>query len=317
MRRSSMKCLFCYKELADNEIDFHSSCSRKIFGATTAPELPYTRDNLTELARQVVRSQTTLTGVQAKLSLDIKKGGRNEAERFTIVGLWGRYILKPQTERFANLPELEDLTMHLAEIAKIQVVPHSLIRFSDGELCYITRRIDRTENGEKLAMEDMCQLTERLTEHKYKGSYEQIAKVIQKYSSVPKLDLVNYWEQVVFSWITGNADMHLKNFSLYSKVDHLYNLTPAYDMLSTALVMPEDIEGLALTLNGKKRKIRKSDFEISMRASELEEKVIGNIFNKFLKVKDKWFDFIDISFLPDEMKIAYKDIITNRLNLLN
>ena len=193
-----MKCLYCYKELADNEMDFHRSCSRKIFGTTMAPELPYTRDNLTELARQVVRSQTTLTGVQAKLSLDIKKGGRNETERFTIVGLWGRYILKPQTERFANLPELEDLTMHLAEIAKIQVVPHSLIRFSDGELCYITRRIDRTENGEKLAMEDMCQLTERLTEHKYKGSYEQIAKVIQRYSSVPKLDLINYWEQVVF-----------------------------------------------------------------------------------------------------------------------
>lgn len=312
-----MKCLFCYKELADNEIDFHSSCSRKIFGATTAPELPYTRDNLTELARQVVRSQTTLTGVQAKLSLDIKKGGRIEAERFTIVGLWGRYILKPQTERFANLPELEDLTMHLAEIAKIQVVPHSLIRFSDGELCYITRRIDRTENGEKLAMEDMCQLTERLTEHKYKGSYEQIAKVIQKYSSVPKLNLINYWEQVVFSWITGNADMHLKNFSLYSKVYQEYNLTPAYDMLSTALVMTEDTEELALTLNGKKRKIRKLDFEISMRASGLEEKVIRNIFNKFLKVKDKWFDFIDISFLPEEMKIAYKDIITNRLTLLN
>ena len=312
-----MKCLYCYKELADNEIDFHRSCSRKIFGTTMAPSLPYTRDNLTELARQVVRSQTTLTGVQAKLSLDIKKGGRNETERFTIVGLWGRYILKPQTERFANLPELEDLTMHLAEIAKIQVVPHSLIRFSDGELCYITRRIDRTENGEKLAMEDMCQLTERLTEHKYKGSYEQIAKVIQRYSSVPKLDLINYWEQVVFSWITGNADMHLKNFSLYSKANKQYNLTPAYDMVSTALVMPEDIEELALTLNGKKRKIRKSDFEISMRASELEEKVIGNIFNKFLKVKDKWFDFIDISFLPEEMKIAYKDIITNRLILLN
>ena len=317
MRRNSMKCLYCYKELADNEIDFHRSCSRKIFGTTMAPSLPYTRDNLTELARQVVRSQTTLTGVQAKLSLDIKKGGRNETERFTIVGLWGRYILKPQTERFANLPELEDLTMHLAEIAKIQVVPHSLIRFSDGELCYITRRIDRTENGEKLAMEDMCQLTERLTEHKYKGSYEQIAKVIQRYSSVPKLDLINYWEQVVFSWITGNADMHLKNFSLYSKANKQYNLTPAYDMLSTALVMPEDIEELALTLNGKKRKIRKPDFEISMRASELEEKVIGNIFNKFLKVKDKWFDFIDISFLPEEMKIAYKDIITNRLILLN
>lgn len=124
------RCLFCYKELFDNEIDFHKSCSRKIFGTTIAPELPYSRDNLTELAKQVIRSQTTLTGVQAKLSLDIKKGGHNETERFTIVGLWGRYILKPQTERFAHLPELEDLTMHLAEIAKIQVVPHSLIRFS-------------------------------------------------------------------------------------------------------------------------------------------------------------------------------------------
>ena len=318
MRRSNMsRCLFCYKELFDNEIDFHKSCSKKIFGTTIAPELPYSRDNLTELAKQVIRSQTTLTGVQAKLSLDIKKGGRNETERFTIVGLWGRYILKPQTERFAHLPELEDLTMHLAEMAKIQVVPHSLIRFSDGELCYITRRIDRTENGEKLAMEDMCQLTERLTEHKYKGSYEQIAKAIQRFSSVPQLDMVNYWEQVVFSWITGNADMHLKNFSLYSKNQGGYVLTPAYDMLSTALVMTEDAEELALTLNGKKRKIRKLDFEISMQASGLEEKVIRNIFNKFLKVKDKWFDFIDISFLPEEMKIAYKDIITNRLTLLN
>lgn len=318
MRRIDMsKCLYCYKELTNNEIDFHKSCSRKIFGTTIVPELPYTRDDLTELAKQVVRSQTTLTGVQAKLSLDIKKGGHNENERFTIVGLWGKYILKPQTERFANLPELEDLTMHLAEIAKIQVVPHSLIRFSDGELCYITRRIDRTDNGEKLAMEDMCQITERLTEHKYKGSYEQIAKAIQQFSSVPKLDMINYWEQVVFSWITGNADMHLKNFSLYSKGDQQYTLTPAYDLLSTALVMEEDTEELALTLNGKKRKIKKSDFEISMKSSELEEKVISNIFNKFLKVKDKWFDFIDASFLPEEMKTAYKNIITNKLTLLN
>ena len=144
--------------------------------------------------------------------------------------------------------------MHLAEIAKIRVVPHSLIRFEDGELCYITRRIDRTNEGGKLAMEDMCQLSEKLTEQKYKGSYEQIAKLVLRYSSAPKLDLVNFWEQVVFSWITGNADMHLKNFSLYSPQQEVYTLTPAYDMLSTALVMPEDTEELALTLNGKKRK---------------------------------------------------------------
>ena len=185
------KCLYCYKELNEGEKDFHKACSKKMFGTLSVPELPYTRENLTDLAKQVIRSQTTLTGVQAKLSLDINKGGRNETDRFTIVGLWGRYILKPQTDRFAHLPELEDLTMHLAELAKLQVVPHSLIRFADGELCYITRRIDRTATGDKLPMEDMCQLTERLTEHKYKGSYEQIAKAIQRFSAVPTLDMVN------------------------------------------------------------------------------------------------------------------------------
>ena len=310
------KCLYCYKELNEGEKDFHKACSKKMFGAPSVPELPYTRENLTDLAKQVIRSQTTLTGVQAKLSLDINKGGRNENDRFTIVGLWGRYILKPQTDRFAHLPELEDLTMHLAELAKLQVVPHSLIRFADGELCYITRRIDRKAAGDKLPMEDMCQLTERLTEHKYKGSYEQIAKAIQRFSAVPKLDMVNYWEQVVFSWITGNADMHLKNFSLYSKDLGKYLLTPAYDMLSTALVMPEDTEELALTLNGKKRKIKKADFVASMQASGLEEKVINNIFAKFAKVKDKWFEFIDQSFLPDEMKEAFKVIIAEKLSLL-
>ena len=310
------KCLYCYKELDGDEKDFHKACSRKMFGTPNVPELPYTRENLTDLAKQVIRSQTTLTGVQAKLSLDINKGGRNESDRFTIVGLWGRYILKPQTDRFAHLPELEDVTMHLAELAKVQVVPHSLIRFTDGDLCYITRRIDRTIKGDKLPMEDMCQLTERLTEHKYKGSYEQIAKAIQRFSAVPKLDMVNYWEQVVFSWITGNADMHLKNFSLYSKEKGKYVLTPAYDMLSTALVMPEDTEELALTLNGKKRKIKKTDFVTSMQASGLEDKVIEKIFNKFAKAKEKWFELIDLSFLPDDMKEAFKALITQRLSLL-
>lgn len=310
------RCLYCYKELGEGEKDFHRTCSKKMFGTHDVPELPYTRENLADLAKQVIRSQTTLTGVQAKLSLDINRGEAGATNRFTIVGLWGRYILKPQTDLFACLPEVEDLTMHLAELARMKVVPHSLVRFSDGELCYITRRIDRTAKGEKLPMEDMCQLTERLTEHKYKGSYEQIAKAIQRFSSVPKLDLANYWEQVVFSWITGNADMHLKNFSLYSQNRGSHVLTPAYDMLSTALVMPEDSEELALTLNGKKRKLKKTDFITSMQASGLDDKVIENVFNRFLRVKDKWFSFIDISFLPDTMKERYKGIIEAKLMLL-
>lgn len=309
------RCLYCYQELTEGEIDFHPRCAKKMFGSKTAPLLLYTKADIKQLAEQVVRSQTTLTGVQAKLSLDISSPN-NEPIRFTIVGLWGRYILKPQTELFNHLPEIEDLTMHLAELAKIKVVPHSLVRFTDGEISYITKRIDRDSKGNKLAMEDMCQLSERPTEYKYKGSYEQIAKLITQYSSVPKLDVVNFWEQVVFSWLTGNADMHLKNFSLYSIRKGYYSLTPGYDMVSTALVMPEDTEELALTLNGKKRKIKRSDFKAAMNNSGLEEKVINNLFTKFVKVADKWFEFIDISFLPEETKQKYKALLQYKLELL-
>lgn len=309
------KCLYCYKELKEGQTDYHPSCARKLYGVKTAPVLPYNRSQIGELAKRVVRAQTTLTGVQAKLSLDVNHGQKNEPDRFTIVGLWGRFILKPQTDAYRSLPELEDLTMHMAEAAKIAVVPHGLIRFDDGELCYITRRIDRQPDGSKTAMEDMCQLSERLTEYKYKGSYEQIAKLIKKYSAVPQLDLVNFWEVVVFSWITGNSDMHLKNFSLY-KTPLGFCLTPAYDLLSTLIVMPQDTEELALTLNGKKRKIKRSDFEKAMTASGLSEKVIQNMANKFGKAISKWIDLIDNSFLPNDMKRDYKRLIIKRVIMM-
>lgn len=308
------RCLYCYQPLAPSEKDFHPACARKIFGTAIVPSLPYTRDDIEDLAREVIRSQTTVPGVQAKLSLELNRGARNEPSRFTIVGLWGGYILKPQSDRFANLPENEDLIMHLAEIAKIKTVPHSLIRFADGELCYLTKRIDRTKDGGKLPMEDMCQLTERLTEQKYKGSYEQIAKAIREYSSAPMLDVMNFWEQVIFSWLTGNADMHLKNFSLYSPEEKLHILTPAYDHLSTVLAMPEDTEELALTLNGKKRKIKREDFVSAMEKSGLSAKTIDKAFAKFVKIMPQWFSFIEQSFLPEEQKQILKDLITARIN---
>lgn len=303
-----MKCLFCYKPLKEGEIDYHKACTRKIFESTTVPVLPYTRANIKELAREIITASTTVTGVQAKLSLDISRGHAGEPQRFTIVGLWGRFILKPQTDRFANLPENEDLTMHMAEAAGIKTVPHSLIRFADGELCYLTRRVDRTKNGAKIAMEDMCQLSERLTEDKYKGSYERIAKLIRRYSSAPLLDVVNFWEVVLFSWLTGNADMHLKNFSLFRPAND-YMMTPAYDLLSTALAMPEDDEELALTLNGKKKRIKREDFEIAMRDSGLEEKAISNLFLRFSKAIPKWHELITESFLPLNLQKAYHDKI--------
>lgn len=309
------RCLSCYEPLTKGETDYHTKCSQKIFGTRQAPLLPYNHDTINELAEQVVRSQTTLTGVQPKLSLNIDKMSAAPT-RFTIVGLWGRFILKPQSDAFPLLPETEDLTMHLAELTKIETVPHALIRFSDGELCYITRRIDRTATGVAIPMEDMCQLSERLTEDKYKSSYERIAKLILQYSAAPKLDLVKFWEQVIFSWIVGNADMHLKNYSLYAPDLIDYMLTPAYDLLSTALVMPEDTEELALTLGGKKRKLSRMHFSDAMRQSGLSEKVCDNIFLKFQGAREKWDTCIRKSFLPPDRQEAYMDLIHKRLDRL-
>lgn len=310
------RCLYCYQPLSDGEVDFHARCSRKIFGTSVAPILPYAREHISELAREVIRTQTTLTGVQPKLSLDLQK--TKEAQgRLTIVGaLGGRYILKPQTEQFPNLPEVEDLSMHLAELLKIETVPHSLIRFSDGELCYITRRIDRTPDGSKIAMEDMCQLSDRLTEDKYKGSHERIAKFIAQYSGSVGLDLVKYWEQVVFAYVIGNADMHLKNYSLYSPDNENFELTPAYDLLSTKLMMPEDTEELALTLCGKKKKLKREHFVSSMTASNLHPKVIDRIFAKYEKALPKICQLISDSFLPAEMQSRFIEIIKNNLNII-
>lgn len=308
------KCLYCYQELEAGMIDFHPQCAKKIFGKATTPVFPYKHAEIKELAEEVVRSKTAVTGVQAKLSMDIEH--LQHESRFTIVGLWGRYILKPQSELYQNLPELEDLTMHLAEIAKIQVVPHTLVRFADGQLVYLTRRIDRTAKGEKIPMEDMCQLSEKLTEHKYRGSHEQIAKLILRYSAAPKLDLAKFWEIVLFSWITGNSDMHLKNFSLYTPIKGNPQLAPAYDLLNTLLVMPSDTEELALTLNAKKKKIALQDFQKAASNSGLEEKVFQNILRKFHDVQNDWFAFIEQSFLSKEMKTAYIQMITIRMSRL-
>lgn len=308
------KCLCCYQELDEGMVDYHPQCAKRFFGTNDVPGLPYRHTQIKELAKEVVRSQTTVTGVQAKLSMDIEK--LQHESRFTIVGLWGRFILKPQTELYPNLPELEDLTMHLAEAAKIQVVPHTLVRFADGKLCYLTRRIDRTAKGEKIPMEDFCQLSEKMTEHKYRGSHEQIAKLILHYSSAPKLDLARFWEIVLFSWITGNSDMHLKNFSLYSPISGNYQLTPAYDLLNTLLVMPSDTEELALTLNAKKKKIKPQDFSSAMINSGLDEKVLQNILKKFQATTEPWHDWIERSFLPQAMKDGYNQMITARLNRL-
>lgn len=307
------KCLYCYQELEEGQKDFHPRCARKFFGTKEVPLFEYRHEDLDRLAEEVIRSQTSLTGVQPKLSLNLKK--HEGSSRLTIVGLWGDYIFKPQTVDYPQLPENEDLTMHLAEAAKIKVVPHSLIRLADGRLGYITKRIDRAENGEKIDMEDLCQLTLHPTEYKYKGSYEQIAKTIAQLSVVPKLDLTNYIQLLLFCFVTGNNDMHLKNFSLYRPLEG-HQLTPAYDLLNVAIANPKDNEEMALPISGRKTKLRLDDFLNAAKTMGLDENVVMHLIDGFRKVLPKWQKLIQDSFLSDDMKQAYEALILSRLTRL-
>lgn len=292
----------------------HLACIKKFFGTTVLPILDYTTEQLDQLALQIIQDQTSLTGVQPKLSLHLNE--HEGCKRLTIVGLWGSYICKPQTLQYEMMPEVEDLTMHLAEVAHIDVVPHTLMRMADDTYCYLTRRIDRTLTGKKIAMEDMCQLTERQTEYKYKSSYERVGKTILKFSSLPKMDVTNFFELVLFSWLTGNNDMHLKNFSLYETANGI-RLTPAYDLLNATIINPKDDEELALTLNGRKKKLQREDFIKSATILGIESVVVERLINKYIKLLPKFETVIQSSFLNTELKEKYDSLLRERLYRLS
>lgn len=312
------KCLYCYQELEKGQVDYHPSCARKIFGTNVVPILPYTRDNMSELAQQVIRTSASVTGVQAKMSLDVNRGGKNEPAKFTIVGLWGKYIFKPQSNKYPSLPELEDLTMKMAEAARIRTARHTLIRLADGELGYMTLRMDRGRKGEKISMLDMCQLTNRLTEHKYYGTYQQLAETIKKYSAAPMLDVQRFWEVVLFSWITGNSDMHCKNFSLVDTGGGKYALAPAYDLLAVLLADPEDTEEMAMsfTVGGLKNGFDRNTFMMAFTQSGIPAIVAEKMINRMKGNLPVWEELISRSFLPDKMKKDYCCLLSKRIDLL-
>jgi serine/threonine-protein kinase HipA len=303
------RCLYCYQPLPAGAIDFHEKCSLKFFGTPNPPTLEYRSEQMQKLAEEIVIRSIAVTGVQPKISLTIEsQPGDPKRSRFTIVGLWGNFILKPPTKEFPYLPENEDLTMHLGALFGIETADHSLLRLQSGELAYITKRFDRV-NGDKLALEDMCQLTETLTIDKYRSSMEKIGKQIAQFSTRPGLDLIAFFEIALFSFLTGNADMHLKNFSLLTTSNNDIILSPAYDMLCTKLAMPEDKEEMALTLNGRKRRIKRSDFDAFGRNLKISEKTTINSYQRFSKKLNDALAFIDISFLKGPQKTEYKNTI--------
>ncbi|MCO5233593.1 MAG: HipA domain-containing protein [Chitinophagales bacterium] len=308
------KCLYCYQELKADQ-DFHSHCSRKFFGTDAAPILDYTLKEMEKLAKQVIETSVSVPGVQPKLSMGLIKDILNDGSRgrLTVIGaLGGNYILKPQNFSFSEMPENEHLTMKMAASCGISTVSSSLIFLKSGELSYITKRIDRENNGTKIHMLDMFQILEAFD--KYRGSLEKIGKAIEEYSSNTLLDLLRFYEVVIFSYFIGNNDMHLKNFSLILNGQN-WELSPAYDLLNVQLHLPEDKEESALTIAGKKKNLSKSDFiDLGLKLG-LTQKQIDNTFKRFLKAENKMISLIHQSFLSKEKQELYIQLLQKRLKL--
>ena len=303
------KCLYCYKDL-NSEIDFHQKCSLAFFGVKQAPMLPYTLSQMSDLAKNVVERSVSVPGVQAKLSMSIVGKAIANDSRLTVVGaLGGNYIFKPPTPNFPEMPQNEHLSMRIAEVLGIKVVPSSLIRLQSGELSYITKRIDRTNEGEKIHMIDMFQITEAYD--KYKSSMEKIGKALEEYSDNTLLDKLYFFELAVFSFLIGNNDMHLKNFSMIQS-SFGWALSPAYDLLNVAILNPDDKEELALTMGGKKNKLKADHFVLFGGSLGLSSKQISGVLERFLKTKSKIIFLIESSFLSEDMKQQYTDTIIQR-----
>lgn len=308
------KCLYCYEPLHEQS-DFHKKCCVEFFGSEVPPHLPYSVDQMDELAKSIVESSVSVPGVQPKLSMSVVKDAKKNSDtRLTVVGaLGGNYIFKPPTNKYPEMPANEHVTMRMAEAFGIQVVPSSLIRLSSGELSYVTKRIDRTESKEKIHMLDMFQITEAYD--KYKSSMERVGKALHTYSQNTLLDKVFFFELSVFSFLTGNNDMHLKNFSMI-KSGSGWILAPAYDLLNIAIILPEDTEELALTLEGKKKKLKKENFERLGQGLELTEKQVQSVFKRMVVNKLKAFEWVNKSFLSEDMKEAYKHVLQSRFDQL-
>lgn len=311
------RCLCCGKTLrTNNTYGWHTACIKSFFGTDKFPDIDVSKDVLNQIALNNTSKGFTVPGVQKKLSLHLSK---EDTPRLTLVNYPTGYILKPQTDEYAALPEMEYLVMQMAEASGIKTVPYALLRLhsQNNDFAYITKRIDRT-NGQMLAMEDFCQLDGRLTEDKYRGSYERCGKIVSKYSTMKGLDMTELFLRIVFSFAVGNSDMHLKNFSLIetSEASSKYVLSAAYDMLSTNVVIPTDQEQLALTINGKKQNIRRKDFFALAKAIGITEKSADKMVQKIVKLKDKYITMCNESYMPIDMKNSLNALIEQRIATL-
>ncbi|MEZ6069468.1 MAG: HipA domain-containing protein [Pirellulales bacterium] len=301
-------CRICL-ELIEGQDAYHKKCLKTLFDTGRLPRLDIDTGKLHTAALAMV-GHTSLSGIQKKISLglDAKKTA------LTVVAEGGAYILKPQTGTYPAIPENEHVTTRLAELVGIETAPSGLVELSDGTLAFIVRRFDRLADGRKVHQEDFCQLAEEPPKHKYQGSAELCIKLVKRFASEPLIELLKLYRLLVFTWWSGNGDMHLKNFSLLIDEEGIVRLTPAYDLVSTHLVIEND--PLALTVGGKDQKLARGDWLRLADYAGLPRKPAERVLAEQAVATDAAIDLLGRSYLSEEHRSAYVELIQERSDRL-
>lgn len=301
------RCPITYEIISEEER--YSAKGLKIFSPRLKylDDFPWTAEEQRAEARRRA-DKISIQGVQPKLSarLAIAKQG------FEITDTGGTYIIKPQNDLYPELPENEDVSMRMAELAGIEVPLHGLLHCKDGSFSYFIKRFDRFGKGGKRPLEDFAQLSGARRSTKYNSSMEQVGQIVDRYCSFPVLEKKKLFERVLFNFLIGNEDMHLKNFSLIEREEKV-ELAPAYDFLNSTIIFGSHAEEIALPIAGKKKKITRSLLDDYARLQmELNEKIVSEIYANFFKTIPRWFSLIEISFLSEKMKVSYRELVQER-----
>lgn len=302
------QCFCCLKEISKPLDPYHPQCLKKLFGVSWVPKIPF---SISDLPAQVIKlgGKMSLSGVQMKVSVRLNL----EQREMVVCNLGGTYILKPEPNEFPELPQNENLCMNIAAMVGFNVPPQGLFSMSDSKYCYIVKRFDRLENGEKVQMENAAQILQ--LEDKYKGSLELIGKVIRRHVTNSGLDAIEFFERVLLCFLIGNGDMHLKNWSLLILGANEINLAPCYDFVSSKIYIPNEEES-ALTLNGKRNHLKRKDFESLALGLEIDPKVLQNLFKKYRDSKDALLQMIEQSRLSAKRREQMKQLVLERYHKL-
>lgn len=302
------RCSLTYQPIGANERYSKEGLQRLSPTLTNLRDFPYTAAEQRQEAMKNA-SKISIQGVQPKLSARLSPVHAT----FEIVTKNGKFILKPQTESYEQLPENEDLSLRLAQLAGIEAPQHGLIRCADGSLTYFIKRMDRSGHKDKIPLEDFAQLSGATRDTKYESSVEKIIEVVRRFCTVPQLELKKLFQRVVFNFLIGNEDMHLKNYSLITR-GLFHQLAPAYDFLNTTIALRNPKEETALPLNGKKNHLTRKDLlsYLPLDRMELNPNIVQDVCRDIQKALPVWDEWIGKSFLNDALKAKYRDVVRER-----